>query len=126
MFWLLNPLDLELILREEIESANSVKIFVNKGIRFVKEREVSINSDLIDKHKVIVPYAFGSGDPSSDKLKPIYSPPGTCCSETYLVLGPLDDRAQCENLMSFLNTKFFHFCITLKKILNMQQEMHMS
>lgn len=100
---------------EEIESANSVKIFVNKGIGFVKREEVSINSDLIDKHKVIVPYAFGSGDPSSDKLKPIYSPPGTCCSETYLVLGPLDDRAQCENLMSFLNTKFFHFCITLKK-----------
>tara|TARA_Y100000768_G_scaffold315361_1_gene250301 strand:+ start:1575 stop:3053 length:1479 start_codon:yes stop_codon:yes gene_type:complete len=97
------------------KSNDSIKIFVNKGTGYVDRNEVKVNHHLIDEHKVIVPYAFGSGDPSSDRLKPIYSPPGSCCSETYLVLGPLNSKKECDNLISFLNTKFFHFCITIKK-----------
>lgn len=100
---------------EKQQTPNSIKIFVNGGVAYVKRNKVVINADLIDKHKVLVPYAFGSGDPKTDKIKPIYSPPGTCCSETYLVIGPFDNKKECENVMNFLNTKFFHFFITLKK-----------
>jgi len=96
-------------------SKNSVKIFVNKGIGYVKRQEIKINTHIVDEHKVILPYAFGSGNPESDRVKPIYSPPGTCCSETYLVIGPFESKEACQNVISFLNTKFFHFCITLKK-----------
>ena len=46
----------------------SIKIFVNKGIGYVNREEIKINAKIVDEHKVIVPYAFGSGNPKSDRL----------------------------------------------------------
>jgi len=110
------PFGFRTFFKGDLHSNNKpIKIFVNKGIGFISREEIKINANIVDEHKVIVPYAFGSGNPKSDRLKPIYSPPGTCCSETYLVIGPFESKKVCENVINFLNTKFFHFCITLKK-----------
>ncbi|MEY3996955.1 MAG: hypothetical protein RL344_1298 [Pseudomonadota bacterium] len=94
---------------------DSIKIYANQHVGYVKRDEVLQNSQWIDQHKVIAPYAVGSGDSKSDLVKPIYSEPGSCCSETYIVFGPFSSKKRCENLMSYVNTKFFHFCLTLKK-----------
>ena len=93
----------------------SVKLYRNKGIGYISQAEITQSSDLIDKHKVIAPYAVGSGDSKTDWVKPLYAEPGSCCSETYIVLGVLPSKRECENLMSYVNTKFFHFCLTMKK-----------
>ena len=95
--------------------SKSVKLYRNKGIGYISQAEITQSSDLIDKHKVIAPYAVGSGDSKTDWVKPLYAEPGSCCSETYIVLGILPSKRECENLMSYVNTKFFHFCLTMKK-----------
>ena len=46
---------------------------------------------------------------------PIYGEPNTCCSETYLVVGPFRDKNRCENAMSYMETRFFRFLVLLKK-----------
>lgn len=46
---------------------------------------------------------------------PIYAEPNTACTETYLVIGPFRDQQRCENVMSYIRTKFFHFMLGLKK-----------
>ena len=110
---------------------DAVKIYVNGGIGYVKREDIPlvkntseprdkapllIENKLIDVHKIIVPYAVGSGNSQEDLVKPIYAEPNTCCSETYLVIGPFADKEQCENVMSYIKTKFFHFMLGLKKI----------
>ena len=94
---------------------NSIKIYQNKGIGYIKKEEVLQNHDWIDMHKVIAPYAVGSGDSKVDLIKPIYSEPGSCCSETYIVFGPTENKKEAENIISYIKTKFFHFMVTLKK-----------
>jgi len=94
---------------------DSIKIYQNKGIGYMKREEVLQNHDWIDMHKVIAPYAVGSGDSKTDVIKPIYSEPGSCCSETYIVFGPTKDKKEAENIISYIKTKFFHFMVTLKK-----------
>ena len=94
---------------------NSVKVYANQQVGYILRDDVLVNTKWIDAYKVIVPRAIGSGDSKSDWIKPIYSEPGSCCTETYVVFGPLNDENECRNLMTYINTKFFHFLVTLQK-----------
>ena len=96
-------------------SEHNVKLFQNRGIGYVRQEEIPVNKQWIHIHKVIAPYAVGSGDSKTDWVKPIYAGLGTACTETYLVMGPFDSQEICENVMSYINTRFFHFMLTLKK-----------
>ena len=95
---------------------DAVKIYVTKGIGYIKREEVPQNEHWIDAHKIIVPKAIGTGNIQTDKINPIYGEPNSCCSETYLIIGPFRDKNRCENVMSYIQTKFFHFMFGLKKI----------
>ena len=95
---------------------DAVKIYVTKGIGYVKKEEVPQNEHWIDAHKIIVPKAIGTGNIQTDKINPIYGEPNSCCSETYLIIGPFRDKNRCKNVMSYIQTKFFHFMFGLKKI----------
>lgn len=100
---------------KEADVSKSIKIYQSKGIGYINEIDVKENKQWLNKHKIIVPYAIGSGDSKTDLIKPIYSEPGTCCTETYLVIGPSEDIEITKNIMSYIQTKFFHFMVTLKK-----------
>ncbi|WP_439328501.1 Eco57I restriction-modification methylase domain-containing protein [Lonepinella sp. BR2357] len=97
------------------EQFNNVTLFQNKGIGYIKREEIPINRQWIDQHKVIAPYAVGTGDGKTDWVKPIYAGLNTACTETYLVFGPFENKEICENVMSYINTRFLHFMLTLKK-----------
>ena len=99
-----------------IEHKDYLKVFGNKKIMYVDRKLISINKDWIDKHKLIVPKAVGTGNTFTDLVKPIYSPPQTICTETYIVFGPFKNEKECQNVISYVNTKFFHFLLGLKKI----------
>jgi site-specific DNA-methyltransferase (adenine-specific) len=47
--------------------------------------------------------------------KPFLGEPGTCCSETYLVIGPFESNKICLNVMSYIRTRFFRFLVLLMK-----------
>lgn len=93
----------------------SIKIYANKKVGFVAKNLITKNVGWLYKHKVIAPYAVGSGDSRTDKVNPIYAEPNSCCTETYIILGGFDDEQQAKNLISYINTRFFHFLLTLKK-----------
>lgn len=46
---------------------------------------------------------------------PFYGKPETICNESYLVIGPFQNKSQCLNLISYISTKFFRFLVLLKK-----------
>ncbi|MCX5751212.1 MAG: Eco57I restriction-modification methylase domain-containing protein [Candidatus Saganbacteria bacterium] len=87
-----------------------------EGIGYIDKKAVRKNTDWIKKYKVYVPKAWGIGDVSKDWLKPFIGEPNSCCAETYLVIGPFDKKRTAENVISYIQTKFFHFILALVKI----------
>jgi hypothetical protein len=93
----------------------SIKIYANHTIGYVNQSEIEQNEAWVKMHKIIIPRAIGNGDSKTDNIKPIYSEPLSCCSETYVVCGPFDSEKECSNVISFIQTRFFHFLLTLQK-----------
>jgi len=92
-----------------------IKVYANHNIGFIPRTLVTVNLDWINKHKILLPRAIGSGESKDDVVKPIYSEPNSCCTETYVVLGPFDSKQIVDNVISYIKTRFFHFMLTLKK-----------
>src|SRR5699024_8607749 len=92
-----------------------VKIFANRKRGYIERSKITRNDSWIDQYKLFVPYAIGSGNSKTDVVKPIVAGPGTCCTETYLVFGPFENRKLAVNAKSYISTRFFHFLLTLKK-----------
>lgn len=95
----------------------SVKLYGSTGSTYISESEVTSNVDWLDKFKVYISAAYGERIASSYWVtgKPFLGEPGTCCSETYLVIGPYSSRAEAENVMSYIRTRFFRFLVLLIK-----------
>ena len=71
-----------------------------------------------DLHKVYIPAANGSNNLILGK--PFYGEPNSVCSQTYLVIGydPKKHsltKEQCENIISYIQTKFFRYLVSIKK-----------
>ena len=61
--------------------------------------------------------AYGAGEAFPHQIinKPIYAPPGSACTETYLMIGPFESKNISENVISYMKTKFFRFLVLLRK-----------
>lgn len=95
----------------------SIKVYANKKIGLLdKDFKIEKNINLINQWKVLAPKAIGSGDSREDWLKPILSEPNSICTETYVILGAYNNKNLAQNLISYTQTKFFHFMLTLKKV----------
>lgn len=99
------------------EGKNTRFIYAYPQNGYVNKSDISQHSDWVDKDKVFISYAYGErGDfPYFVLGKPFIGERGACCSETYLVIGPFDSKTICENVQSYIKTKFFRFLVLLKK-----------
>jgi site-specific DNA-methyltransferase (adenine-specific) len=101
----------------EKQFANSVKLYQNGGIGYIKKSEIIKNPQWIDKWKVLVSYA-SPGDDSYPHLilsKPLISEPNSCSTETYLVVGPFASENICKNVATYMCSSFVRFLILLIK-----------
>lgn len=100
-----------------IAGTDSIKVFAYPDNGYINRNEILLHEDWIDRYKVYISYAYGErGDfPYFVLGKPFFGDKGTCCSETYLVIGPFDSKAECENCMSYIRTKFFRFIVLQRK-----------
>ena len=80
--------------------------------------EITVGRELIDKWKVITSYVGydHAGNPGKDGKRRVFSkidilPPGTICTETYLVVGSFDTKQEAKNLVAYMKTLFFRFLI---------------
>lgn len=105
---------------EKIPFPGSVEFYYfgwqKNGIGYIKKSSIRKNIDWVDKYKVYVPKSWGVGNIAKDWIKPFIGGPNSCCAETYLVIGPFDNRLTAENVISYTQTKFFHFMLALVKI----------
>lgn len=100
-----------------------IKYYLNKNIHkldfgFIRKDDISKNHQSINLHKVYIPAANGSLDWVLGK--PFYGEPNSVCSQTYLVIGYNQDKIKfnkemCENIISYIKTKFFRYMVSVKK-----------
>lgn len=85
--------------------------------RFLREA-VPSGHEMIDKWKVIASRATpGGGRPGSDGRRTVLSsievlPPGTICTEAYLVVGAYSSQDKADNLVSYMKTRLFRFLLS--------------
>lgn len=96
---------------------NDIVLYGNKKISYVAKTDIKQNSNWVDKYKVYITMAYGAGEDFPHQIinKPFLGMPGTCCTETYLVVGPTKDKNEAENIISYMRTKFFRFLVLLRK-----------
>ena len=84
---------------------------------YVARNVISRGTEMIGWHKVYIAKAGSGSDsfPHPILPKPFYGAPDTVCNESYLVIGPFKDKQECENVMSYIATRFFRFLVLQKK-----------
>jgi len=99
---------------------SSVKFYYNgwrkEGVGYIDTKYVQKNQDWLIQHKLFVAKAIGTGDSKTDAIRPFIPENPSCTSETYLVIGPFHSSQTLVNVQSYIETKFFHFMVSLKKI----------
>lgn len=100
------------------ETENSVKIFAHQQISFIKKSDILNNIELVDKYKIFISKAYGAAEKYPHQIinKPILGEPGTCCTETYILVGPFKNRKITQNVINYMSTLFFRFLVLQKKI----------
>ncbi len=84
-----------------------------------KRDEISAGKEMIDKWKVITSYVGydHAGNPGKDGRRRVFSkigvlPPGTICTETYLVIGSYETEEEAMNMVRYMKTRFFRFLVS--------------
>lgn len=103
----------------------NIKYYLNKNIHklrygWVMKGQIPKNHQTIPLHKVYIPSAAGSGNDTQVLSFPFYGEPNSVCSQTYLVIGydpTLHNftKEQCENIISYIKTRFFRYLVSIKK-----------
>jgi site-specific DNA-methyltransferase (adenine-specific) len=90
-----------------------------KGEGPYKRKDVTIGIEMIDEWKVITSYVGydHAGNPDKNGMRRVFSkidilPPGTICTETYLVIGSYKKESQAKNLVAYMKTRFFRILVS--------------
>lgn len=103
------------------QEKDHIKIYTNSKLpnMWIKPELVTRNKNIIDKYKVIVTESY-EGDYALNKPmrfinKPIIAKPGEVCSGSFIICGTFNSLKEAENCVSYIETKFFRFMVSLIK-----------
>ena len=103
------------------KTADSV-IIISKGKTdlqelYIDRKEVTLHPEWIDQYKILTSKAAEGGVLPGKVIAKMYIvEPGKCCNGTYMVIGPFGDSLErCENVRSYMRTRFFRFLVGIKK-----------
>lgn len=69
----------------------------------------------LNKYKVFIAEAYGCGAIGEVVSTPVLSTPGELCTETFLQIGPFDNKIEAENCIKYIRTKFFRLMVGIRK-----------
>ena len=99
-----------ILYRSERSKSASKKVYINP-------KYISKNIEWKDRIKVLVSKASPGGDdyPHAIISAPVLAGSNSVCTETYLIVDFVDTEESGNNLISYMNTKFFRFMMSLIK-----------
>ena len=93
------------------------------GLKYANKKDVTDPFNLLDKWKMIAPKAPIAGQTDFTKPVSIYYesntkiiPPGTCCTESFIVLYAADNKEEVEAFKSYIFTKTARFLLLLSVV----------
>ena len=96
-------------------SPDDVKIYIHGGECWIKRSDIPKNSNVANEYKLLLPR---SGNPNSIIIgKPKISEPGSCNSNTYVLVRPTDGgltKEMADNVIAYIKTRFFRFMVATK------------
>lgn len=94
-----------------------VWVYENGGIGYIKPSSIPKKIEDVSRYKVYVSAGYNGGDKFPHQIigRPIVGMPNSCCTETYVEIGPVDSRSEAENISAYMRTKFFRFMVMLLK-----------
>ena len=106
---------------EENYFKDSITLYQNGGIGYIHLDEVERNKEWVPKYKIFISRAYNAGDTYPHQIlgRPILGAPNSCCTETYISIGPFDLEASAKNVQTYIMTKFFRFMVYLVKVSQM-------
>ena len=101
----------------KVQRDGSITLFENGGTSFIDPGKLKKGIELVNAYKVYISRAYGAGEvyPHQILNKPFIGMKGTCCTETYLVIGPFATEQIARNVISYIQTRFFRFLVLLIK-----------
>lgn len=98
--------------------------FIQKiGLKYANKRDVVDSFDLLDKWKLIAPKAPIAGQTDFSQAVTIYYdsntkiiPPGTCCTESFIVLFASESKEEVEFFKTYLYTKTARFLLLMSVV----------
>lgn len=102
---------------KEKREKKDVKFYTNGDEGWVDISEINKNIENIEPWKIYISKAYGAGNAFPHQIinKPFIGDPNSCCSQTYLMIGPFKDKNECEAVISYIHTRFFRFMVMIKK-----------
>lgn len=96
---------------------NSLKIYSYPKNGYIERNRILQNQQWVDQYKVYTAKSYGERGAFPYRVlgKPFLGEPDSCCSETYLVIGPYSSKNMATNVISYIQTRFFRFLVLLIK-----------
>lgn len=110
--------------RDGVPNDAQVLLYANVATKRVRgamaREEITKNAQLIDAWKLLLPVAGSGRERERSGVDvvlgpPIIAEPGSVCTQTYLVAGPLGSKAEAESVESYLRTRLARFLVSLRK-----------
>jgi site-specific DNA-methyltransferase (adenine-specific) len=110
--------------RDSSPKDGQLRLYANVGTNRVQgsmpRLTISKNTRLIDVWKVYLPVAGSGRERERSGVDLVLGPsmigePGSVCTQTYLVAGPLASQAEAKSVESYLRTRLARFLISLRK-----------
>jgi len=102
------------------QRTGDITLYWQKGEGPYRRKDITDGIEMIDKWKVISSRSGNehAGNPSKDGSRRVLAktdvlPPGTVCTETYLVIGCYPNQEEAGNLLAYMKTRFFRFLMSL-------------
>ena len=95
----------------------NVKVYAYPKDFYIDINYIMVNKQNINALKVFISKAYGERGnfPYNVLAKPFVGERNTCCTETYLLIGPFKKEEEVNNCISFIKTRFFRFIVLQKK-----------
>ena len=96
-------------------------LYQNGGVGYIAADQIERGKELVNKYKVFISRAYNAGDTYPHQIigKPILGEPNNVCTETYVAIGPFADLETSRNFITYINTRFFRFMVSLIKVSQM-------
>ena len=115
---------------KELSTYSVLRRFNNKReVKYVNSNFIiNKHKELLSKYKIFISKADGAagqiGNPIPAKIlgKPEFGDINEFCTETFLAIGPFDNKIEVNIAMEYMQTKFFRFMVGLRKNKNMTQD----